>query len=78
MDTVQDKEPVEVGTIAVGGTEVGNQVEDSQKEGILEQEDIRQVGNQQGDSQAADIEVEGNPEVPRHRLLAREPLLGQQ
>ena len=85
MDTVQDKEPARVGTMAAGGTEVGkhlgqegNQVRDSQREGILEQEDIQQEGNQQEGSQAADIEVEGKPEVPRQRLLAREPLQGQQ
>lgn len=85
MDTVQDKEPAKGGTMAAGGTEVGghlrqegNQVRDNQREGILEQADIRQVGNQQEGSQAADIEVEGKPEVPRQTLLAREPLQGQQ
>lgn len=84
VDTVQDKEPAEVGTIAAVGTEVGknlgqegNQVGDSQMEGILEKEDILQEGNQQEGSQAANIKVEGNPEVPRQRLLAREQSLGQ-
>ena len=88
MDTVQDKEPAGVGAIARGtvaeeGTEVGSQVGDILREDILEQADIQQVGNQQGDSQqedsqAADIEVEGNPEVPRHKLLAKEAFKGQQ
>jgi hypothetical protein len=78
VDTVQDKEAAEVGTIAVGGIEEGNHlgqegnpVEDSQTEGILKQADIRQVGNQQGDILAADIEAEDKLEVPRDRLLAR-------
>lgn len=78
MDTVQDKEAAEVGTIAVGGIEEGNHlgqegnpVEDSQTEGILKQADIQQVGNQQGDILAADIEAEDKLEVPRDRLLAR-------
>jgi hypothetical protein len=85
VDTVQDKEAAEVGTIAVGGIEEGNHlgqegnhlgqegnpVEDSQTEGILKQADIQQVGNQQGDILAADIEAEDKLEVPRDRLLAR-------